>query len=112
MLQLDMDGHNPRNALVDTIGVVTGQTSDDLNVFLRKLITAYCSTKQRNRGVAGTSDHFSWILRGYKAVFPFEATQNPHIHTHDDTIDKLDFNYSKEFVKLAIGFLIEMSGDP
>jgi len=105
MMQLDMTGYGNTR-----IGVVTNGVNAELTEFSRKLITEYCKIPFVNRTLfGGSSDHASWQAAGYKACFPFEATQNPHIHTSGDTIDKLNMKNAIEWVKLGVSFVIEMS---
>jgi len=105
MMQLDMTGYGNSQ-----VGVVTNGVNAELTEFSRKLITEYCKIRFVNRTLfGGSSDHASWMAAGYKACFPFEAQQNPHIHTARDTIDKLNLTNAIEWVKLGISFVIEMS---
>lgn len=34
---------------------------------------------------------------------------NPYVHTENDTIDHLDFEYMVEFVKASAGFAVELA---
>jgi len=105
MMQLDMTGYGNSQ-----IGVVTNGVNAEVTEFSRKLITEYCKIKFVNRTLfGGSSDHASWQAAGYKACFPFEAQQNPNIHTARDTIDKLNMQNAIEWVKLGVSFVIEMS---
>jgi len=105
MMQLDMTGYGNSQ-----IGVVTNGVNAEITEFSRKLITEYCKIKFVNRSLfGGSSDHASWMAAGYKACFPFEAQQNPNIHTIRDTIDKLNMQNAIEWVKLGVSFVIEMS---
>jgi len=105
MMQLDMTGYGNNN-----VGVVTNGVNAELTEFSRKLITEYLKIKFVNRTLfGGSSDHASWLSAGYKACFPFEAQQNPNIHTARDTIDKLNLTNAIEWVKLGVSYVIEMS---
>lgn len=108
MMQLDMTGYNPNST--NKIGVITNGVDAQLTEFSRKLITEYAKIGYINRTLfGGSSDHASWRSAGYRAIFPFEAVTNPHIHTVRDTIDKLDFKNAIEWVKLAVSFIVELS---
>jgi len=108
MMQLDMTGYNPRNT--NKIGVITNGVNAPLTEFSQKIITEYCKIGYIRRTLfGGTSDHASWLSAGYRAAFPFEAVTNPHIHTARDTIEQLDFKNAIEWVKLAVGTIVELS---
>jgi len=111
MVQFDMTSYKPSNSL---IGVVTDYVNSDLTSFVRMIVNSYCSVGYTNTQCGyGCSDHASWNNRGYNAAFPFESSfssSNPYIHTSGDTVDKLDFTYGLEFVKLAVGSVVELAG--
>jgi leucyl aminopeptidase len=109
MLQLDMigfKGNNPR------IGLITDQTSDELNALARLMIDEYLEIGYENSVCGyGCSDHASFTSNGYPAIFPFELPFGEHssaIHTPRDTIDLLDMDYAKEFAKLGVAFAAEL----
>jgi len=59
------------------------------------------------------SDHASWDRAGYAAAFPFEAPfgeANPYAHTDQDTIAILNIDHGLQFVRLGIGFMVELGG--
>merc|ERR1712137_915234 len=68
MMQLDMtfyDGINGENV----VGIVTDNTDDSLNEFLRQLVDAYALIPWVNTVCGyGCSDHASWTKEGYRAV--------------------------------------------
>jgi len=108
MMQLDMTGYNPRNT--NRIGIVTNGVDAPLTEFSRKLVTAYLAIGFINRTLlGGSSDHASWRAAGYRACFPFEAVQNPNIHTVRDTLSILDMKNAIEWIKLGVSFVIELS---
>jgi len=111
MLQLDMTmypgGTTPR------IGVITDFVDPSLTAFLRKVCTAYAAIPfVDTRCGYGCSDHASWTRAGYQACFPFEAAfnnANPRIHTPNDLINILSIDHGAEFVKVAVGYAVELS---
>jgi len=112
MMQLDMtfyDGINNENV----VGVVTDNTDDSLNAFLRQLIDAYALIPWVNTVCGyGCSDHASWTSEGYRSVFPFESQfsqHNPYIHTEKDTLAYADLDHGLEFAKIGLGFLVELA---
>ncbi|KAI9295297.1 Zn-dependent exopeptidase [Neoconidiobolus thromboides FSU 785] len=106
MTQFDMVGYLSTQNL---IGFVTDYTNAELTELLRKAVTEYCSYGYMNKKCGyACSDHASWNKYGYKSAFPFEDKSNPNIHTTQDTLAYVNFNHIKEFVKLAIAFLVEV----
>eukprot|EP01065_Artemidia_motanka_P034452 TRINITY_DN418_c0_g1_i1.p1 TRINITY_DN418_c0_g1~~TRINITY_DN418_c0_g1_i1.p1 ORF type:complete len:403 (+),score=150.79 TRINITY_DN418_c0_g1_i1:62-1210(+) len=112
MLQLDMtgwDNGNPR------VGVITDYTDSTQNDFIRELTRTYLTIPPADgRCGYGCSDHASFDRYGYPASFAFEAPfgeHNPHIHTAQDTIDKMNMTHATEFAKLAVGFAAELGCD-
>jgi leucyl aminopeptidase len=111
MLQLDMTGF-PKE--VRDFGITTDFTDPDLTQLLRSCVTEYSALKSFDKKCGyGCSDHASWNRAGYASAFPNEASTfvNRNIHTPKDTYDSVNFDHMLEFVKLALGFLVEMSHD-
>jgi len=111
MMQLDMVGYVKDGKGV--FGVMTDYVNPALTEFLRKLVRQYANIPiVDTRCGYACSDHASWNKAGYPAVFPAEAAfsnSNPHIHTAQDTLDKIDPKHALEFSKVALAFLVEMS---
>jgi len=119
MIQFDMTAYVPK----DTEPIVTFITTDvdtPLTNWATNLATEYSSSP-----VAGAklfpgagSDHMSWHRAGFPAIFATEGDPttafNPHIHTTEDRIDLKDgefsFEHAFEFVKVAVGFAVELGG--
>lgn len=61
----------------------------------------------------GCSDHAAWYKKGFAAVCTIEAGPytgiNPKMHTDTDDLSMIDFEYSLEFTKVALGFAVESS---
>lgn len=60
----------------------------------------------------GCSDHASWTKAGIPSSFFFEAKfedHSPFIHSSDDTVAHIDFGHVAAFVKVVLGFAIEVS---
>ncbi|WP_051380317.1 M20/M25/M40 family metallo-hydrolase [Bradyrhizobium sp. WSM1743] len=115
VLQFDMTGFIPSRDARD-IYLVNDYTSPELNGFLTKLLKEYnhsgahAITHGETKCGYACSDHASWTRNGIRAAFPFEAPlggSNPHIHTSEDVVSKLDATKAARFAKLAIEFLIE-----
>jgi len=112
MMQLDMIGYY-RPGSTRVISVTTDFTSAALNEFTRKLATTYTTTPWSNDACGyACSDHASWNKAGYNACHPFEASannENKQIHTVNDVTSRMDFAHAMEFVRLAVGYAVEMS---
>lgn len=124
MMQLDMTGYPSNSGQPATIRIyddptwmpTLSPTDHELNEHVRMLVDTYCATPWANSAcVYQCSDHASWHSAGYRTTFPNEAyftDHNPHIHSGEDTLDKLNITHATEFAKLAIAFAAEMGCDP
>jgi leucyl aminopeptidase len=106
----EMSGYNSGNGIV----LLQDYVDNDLQDFNEKLINEYCDIGiTKSICGYGCSDHAAWTERGFSATCTAEAGPrdsglNPNFHTPRDTVDKLDFDYSLEFAKLALAFVIEV----
>jgi len=112
VMQLDMTGYigGPED-----IVFMDDYTDSGLNTYLTQLLDTYQPTVNYAFSTCGygCSDHASWHNKGYPASMPFESKMNaynPHIHSANDTPDKLDATaeHALNFAKLATSFAIEM----
>jgi len=108
MIQFDMTGYAKKNVF----GIITDHVDQDLTGFLKSIATKYgeLDVVETKCGYA-CSDHASWKSAGYRSAFPFEGAfsdSSPYIHGKDDTVEHVDFDHMKEFVKLAISFAVEL----
>jgi len=112
MMQFDMTMYGSNET--QPIGVITDYVNPDLTSFLRLLIAGYSQFPSVDTKCGyGCSDHASWTRYGYRSAFPFEATfskANPYIHTNSDTLSQLNIARGFEFVKIGLGFVIELAG--
>ncbi|MDY7224882.1 M20/M25/M40 family metallo-hydrolase [Hyalangium rubrum] len=113
VLQLDMT--NYKGSTYD-FGMVTDNTNATLNSFTTSLMARYLpGTTYTNITCGyGCSDHASWNSAGFPATMPFEATMstdNPNIHTANDTLSVTsgNANNSVKFAKLGVAFLGEVA---
>jgi len=106
----EMSGYNGGNGIV----LLQDFVDNDLQDFNEKLVEEYCDIGvTKSECGYGCSDHAAWTERGFSATCTAEAGPrdsglNPNFHTPRDTVDKLDFEYSLEFAKLALSFVIEV----
>jgi len=108
MLNMDTVSYNINNLTV--IGVFTDNGNAQLIQFVRDLVDEYLvfGRIEKSCGYA-CSDHASWTNNGYPAMFAAEGEGNPNAHRDTDVYATVDFNQVMEFVKLAVGFAIEMA---
>jgi leucyl aminopeptidase len=111
MMQLDMVGYVNNNDPV--FGIVTDYVNESLTQFVRELAQEYTHLPVKNTKCGyGCSDHASWTKAGYPSAFPFEtefSNINPNIHSPQDTLDKISTEHAREFAKVALAFLVELS---
>ncbi|KAI9106308.1 hypothetical protein DFS34DRAFT_602993 [Phlyctochytrium arcticum] len=111
MVQVDMTGYTPPNKQ-EIIGIATDFSDDSLRVFLQSVAKEYASIPWGDVKCGyGCSDHASWNKAGYPAAFTFEApfdSSSPYIHTANDDITHISFDHMVEFVKLIIGYAVEL----
>jgi len=103
----------------DVVGYHTGTnriafrhdyTDSDLNTFISLVVEEYLDFTLTD-GECGyaCSDHASWNRFGFPAAFFKESVSFPDMHTDRDTFNRVDFVQIREFVKLALGYLIELA---
>jgi len=111
MLQLDMTGYTPAGR-TPVVGLINDFVNATLTRFVSTLINEYANIGWvDSRCGYGCSDHASWTRFGYPSAFPFETPfnqLNPHIHTAQDTLDKLSMEHAIEFAKVALSFVVEL----
>lgn len=105
--QFDMVGYLSDES---KIGLIIDYTDEELTTLIKKVINEYLNYGyiERKCGYA-CSDHAAWNKYGYKSAFPFEDKTNPNLHTPNDTLEHVNFTHVKEYVKLAIAFLVEVA---
>jgi leucyl aminopeptidase len=112
MLQMDMTMYS-KGSPVQEIGIITDFVDSSLTTFLRKLVDTYANVQRRDSKCGyGCSDHASWTKAGYKSCFPFESdftNSNKNIHTSQDTIAQLNLDHGVQFVRVGLGYVVELS---
>lgn len=95
------------------MGISTDNVSPFATEFLRVLASEYCGIESVDTLCGyGCSDHVSWTKLGYASAFVFESSfkdHSPYIHTSDDSIKHISFEHISEFVKLVLGWAVELS---
>jgi len=107
MMNLDVVGYNRGQT---EIGVNTDYVNPSLTAFIKLAIEEYLDFTWVNRSCGyACSDHASFTEVGYRTACPAESILHPDMHTVLDTIDQVNFVQVKEFTKLALAYLIEIS---
>jgi leucyl aminopeptidase len=113
VMQLDMT--NYKGSSYD-FGMVTDNTNATLNNFTISLMSTYLPGTTYTNITCGyaCSDHAPWNSAGFPATMPFEATMstdNPNIHTANDTLSVTsgNANNSVKFAKLGAAFMGEVA---
>lgn len=113
MMQLDMTMYAGTAPVA--MSPITDYTDPDLTAFVRILIDTYCNIGWANSQCGyGCSDHASWNRNGYASCMPFETTfakSNPNIHSARDTFASVNFDHGKEFIMLALAYLVELGNN-
>jgi len=100
----------------NNVGIVSDNVDIDLTTYLKMIVNSYSEL-----GIIvtkcgyGCSDHASWSKAGYPSSFPFETDfkdLNKKIHTKDDLISHLNLDHGLEYVKIGIGYVVELALDP
>ncbi|KAL1664644.1 hypothetical protein GGF50DRAFT_127039 [Schizophyllum commune] len=113
MLQMDMVAYQMQTKPVLTL---LTDTDPSLIGWTFELLDAYLGNDDIRNSTCGyaCTDHWSWYDLGYPAVSideagPNDDTLNPYYHSTGDTIDKLNFTKTVEFVKMGLAFLVEQA---
>lgn len=111
VLHFDMTGYANQND--PTMWLINDHVNQDLTKYLETLIDTYVKqpVKYTRCGYA-CSDHASWTSGGFAAAMPFESsfgTDNPDIHSENDTMDNLSLDHISDYVKLGIAFAVELA---
>jgi len=109
MVNFDIAGYHSGT---NEIAIHDDYTNPQLTTFLRLLADGYLEYGHVPKlcGYA-CSDHASFDRYGFPAARPGEVVNNPGMHTVTDTMANMSFNQVEQFLKLAIGYVIEM-GEP
>ncbi len=112
MVQNDMNLYKAGGE--DMIWLITNDTDPGLTRDAELLVKTYQDVAlNKNRLLAGTSDHRSWNRQGVAVLFPTEnpSQYNRKIHTVDDTIANAgSFTQAAEFVKLSLSMAVHFAG--
>ncbi|KAG7094537.1 hypothetical protein E1B28_005365 [Marasmius oreades] len=119
MLDFEMVGWQPNTSTnsgkSSTISILSDPVTA-MSTHMTSVVKAYVPTAER-RSVAcgyGCSDHYSFYNQGYPVVCiasygPNDSNLNPGYHTTNDTVDKLSFDRSVDFVKAGLAWIVEVA---
>lgn len=110
---LDSGGHTPGSPVIAVHG---NHTNGNLTAFTKTVIEKYSNATVGDTACSyKCSDHASAWNYGFpsagigESAFQQGRKMNPYVHTENDTIDHLDFDYMVEFVKASAGFVAELA---
>jgi len=109
MLNFDVPGYYAGR---NEIAIHDDYTNPQLTTFIRLLTDGYLEFG-RVASLCGyaCSDHASFHRYGLPAAHAGEVVLHPGMHTATDNFASVGFNQVEQFLKLAIGFMVEM-GEP
>lgn len=111
VMQLDMTGYAYKNDL--TMWLIDDYVDPNLTAYLETLINTYVKQPVKHTACGyACSDHASWTRHGFASSMPFESsfsTDNPYIHSSNDTIEKLSLDHMTHYASLAIAFAVELA---
>lgn len=116
MVQFDLALYSDRRGSLDKMFFVSNGTDKEITGNLMKLAKDYLKVEVESRRLsAGTSDHQSWMRKGYAAAFPTEnpVAYNRRIHSNQDRLDSLHENavkFSSLFAKLGVSYVMHYAG--
>jgi len=103
-----MVGYNRPGSVLESY-LITVATNSLLNTFLNKLIKEYSGISVKLYNQSYGSDHISWNNAGYAACGWKEFYWSPQYHQPSDKTNVINYDLVKEFAKVGVAFLIELS---
>jgi len=108
VLNHDMVGYNRPGSPLQGYLIIP-QTNALLTAFLRKVVTEYSGIPLLDYRTSYGSDHASWNAQGYAASGWKEFYWSPQYHASTDKPIHINLDLVKEFTKIGVGFLVELS---
>ncbi|KAI8837913.1 hypothetical protein BJ741DRAFT_602293 [Chytriomyces cf. hyalinus JEL632] len=97
------------------IGISRDFVNPPLQAFVRTLVATYgggdFKIVDESCGYA-CSDHASWTRAGYAAAYLFDTPMKDapeFVHSEYDAFENIDFEHLVRFVRIALGFAVELS---
>ena len=117
-LNLDQSGYVKPGTLPQ-IGIMTDYVTLAATAFLRLTVKEYTSLPTVDLQCQyPCTDNYSWYINGFNSALAIESGMdnifpyNDQVNSNGsplDTLDVIDFNHVKEFIKNTIGFVVELS---
>jgi hypothetical protein len=109
MLNNDMIAFNPSLNKADwSVNIMDYDNSHSLREEAEVLSGRFTDLKTYNYNTYNKqSDSYPFFVNGFKALFFISASTDPYYHTADDTVDKCNFEFCREIVKLNCAILID-----
>ncbi|KAJ2162775.1 hypothetical protein GGF46_000336 [Coemansia sp. RSA 552] len=111
-LHFDMTGFPKSPAAA--VGIVVDHTDPDTSDLVRQLVGEYTDLPAIDFQCGyACSDHASWHESGVRSALPFESQfvdGNANIHTPQDSYETVDFDHLLNYVRIALGFIVEVAG--
>ena len=110
MLNLDMIANNLQTS--QEFRVMPYQGSEEYSYETIRIAQQYSSYQPVLGETDMGSDSGIFSKNGFNAVFFFERYLNPYLHSSDDLIDYLDFQYASEIVRAATAATVIFANQP
>jgi len=109
MLNNDMIAFNPSLNKADwSVNIMDYDNSHNLRKEAEVISGRFTDLKTYNYNTYNKqSDSYPFFVNGFKALFFISASSDPYYHTADDTVDKYNFEFCREIVKLNCAILID-----
>ena len=109
LINLDMIANvNPNDPLNNATIFADAPTMPYAN-FMAEMAKRYTTLVPHVPGNSAGSDHRSFQMRGYRALFGHEGDFSPHWHKVTDITDNMDFDYMKEFMQMTLATIIQLA---
>ena len=113
VLNMDMIGYTTTDSNKVNIKVNTGsEWIFDFSKNVSQLYSDYCNIQLYSIGADTRSDHVSFWDKGYDAIQYLEYNSNPYYHTANDTIDKMNIDYTTRLSRLILATLVDIAKMP
>jgi hypothetical protein len=109
MLNNDMIGFQPSMNQSDwVVNIIDYDNSHNLRKEAEILCNRFTSLiPYNNNTYYKQSDSYPFFLNGYKALFFISASSDPYYHSLNDTVEKYNYEFCREIVKLSCAILID-----
>jgi Zn-dependent M28 family amino/carboxypeptidase len=109
MLNNDMIAFQPSSQKADwSVNIMDYDNSHNLRKEAEVMSGRFTNLKTYNYNTYNKqSDSYPFFVNGFKALFFISASSDPYYHTADDTVDKYNFEFCREIVKLNCAILID-----